>query len=428
MDIVHVYDGHERIHGGKGSLPRIVWNVARRTAARGHDVRVVERRWRGLDPVAEQEGVTFWRPAVRTGSDEPWTDVPYEMVTSPTGLARLLVDRSEFALRALRLLRGTEADVVHVYLPFAANVLATVAPGIRDRMVFTAQLGELRLDALGGDGEGTETGDSPDVPAAVRYVSPDVYLAKRAAHTTVLNTHVRDIFREQGVPPERLTHVPNGVDLDAFGDVGAAARERVRERYGLGDRDVVLFVGTVMPRKGVAEFVRAAARVATDAGLDDAQFVVAGEADLDEAYRERVDAVAAEAGIEDRLTYTGYLEDETLVPLYAAADVFVLPSFEEGFGMVVSEAMAARTPAVASDISGVAQQVDDGESGLLVPPGDVDALTEALVTLLSDAERRRAMGDRAAERARRFDWERVTDQYLDVYRRVADESRAGAQR
>ena len=414
MKIIHVYDGHERSHQGRGSLPRIVWNVASRTADRGHDVAVIERQWSGLPRFATHDGVYFRRLPLRVGSDEPWEEVPYEMVGSASGVGKLLVDRTDFALRTLRVLGGIDYDVLHVYLPFAANVLVTVAPRLRKRLVFTAQLGELRLNSL----TETSTSEDFDAPAVLRRFSPDVYLAKRASHTTVLNANVKRIFAEQGVPTERLTHVPNGVDVEHSGGVNTAARERIARTYDLRDERVVLFVGTVMPRKGVLELVRAVAAVVHEHGLDDVRLVVAGEADLDERYTDSVRSLISELGIDEHVVFTGYLTDRDLLPLYERSDVFALPSFEEGFGMVVSEAMAMGTPAIGSNISGIDQQIEDGVSGILVEPGDPARLAEAIVELLDDPAKRNEMGDRARQRARRFSWETVVDDYVGVYKRL----------
>lgn len=419
MRVVHLYDGHENIHEGQGSLPRIVWNVARRTAERGHEVTVLERQWDGLPKAEEHENVRFRRISLGTGSSEPWKDVPYEMVKSRVGVAKLLVDRTNFGLKAFRPLREMEFDVLHVHLPFAANVLATIAPKLRPRMVFTAQLGELRLNALSDETEGA----SPDVPPAVQLFSPDVYLARRVAATTVLNAHVKRIFAQNGVPSERLTHIPNGVDVTKFSAVAPEECGRFREKFGLGDRPVVFFAGTVMPRKGVLELVQAAADV-VESGYDDVRFVIAGEADLDREYYERVVSVVRERGIEENVLFTGYLRDGDLFPAYKTADVFVLPSFEEGFGMVVSEAMAAGTPPVASQINGIRQQVDDGETGFLVEPGSVEQLATALGVLLADPERCRRMGEESQRRARKFSWESVTEQYIDLYEDVTNGSAA----
>lgn len=413
MKILHLYDGHERIYEGQGSLPRIIWNIARRTAERGHDVTVIERKWDGLPAVSEHEGVQFRRLDLRTGSDEPWAQVPYEMVSTVSGLATLVADRTNFALQALRLLRNTEFDALHVYLPFTANVLVSLSHKLRHQMVYTAQLGELRLNSL----TTTDDDDDLDSPGFLEFFSPDVYLARRVAYTTVLNPTVKRIFAENGVDDEKLVHIPNGVDIEKFATVSEADCQRVRDAYDLGDRPVVFFAGTVMPRKGVAELVEAAAEVVA-AGHEDVAFVIAGETELDEEYTNRVRAIIDDAEIGDNVTFTGYLEDSELLPMYRTSSIFALPSFEEGFGMVVSEAMAAGTPPVASRISGIDQQIDGGTTGIMVTPGDEAELAEALIELLSDSEKRRAMGERSRERAQRFSWETITDQYIDVYERL----------
>lgn len=418
MKVVHLYDGHEQIYEGQGSLPRIVWNVARRTADRGHDVTVLERQWRGLPPASEYEGVRFRRLKLRTGSDEPWDEVPYNMVGDASGLGRLALDRFNFALRALRTLRRIDYDVVHVYLPFAANVLVTVAPWLRKRTVYTAQLGELRLNALMDRDEE----DEPNVPTVLQRFSADVFLARRAARTTVLNENVKRIFAENGVPAEKLVHVPNGVDVERFSRIEPADCRAVRETYSLSDEGpVVFFAGTVMPRKGVAQLVEAVGDVVSE-GHRGLQLVIAGETDLDEAYLNRVRSLISEAGIGDNVTFTGYLHDSELLPLYRTSDIFVLPSFEEGFGMVVSEAMAAGTPVVASDISGIRQQIAHEETGFLVEPGDVDGLADAIRELVENPAQRRRMGERSERWAQQFSWETVTDQYVSVYADVAGHS------
>ncbi|WP_434522793.1 glycosyltransferase family 4 protein [Halorubrum sp. AS12] len=195
IHVVHLYDGHEQVYGGRGSVPGVVWNIARETAAANHDVTVLERRWDDLPATAEYDGVAFHRLNLRTGADKPWMRVPYEEVTSPGGAVRLVGDRTNFAFAALRWLYEMEFDILHVHLPFAANVIATVAPQLRDRMVYTAHLGELRLDLL-EDSQGDSSDESGlDVPAVLSAFSPDVYLAKRVAATTVLNPGIESRIR-----------------------------------------------------------------------------------------------------------------------------------------------------------------------------------------------------------------------------------------
>ncbi|WP_336000334.1 glycosyltransferase family 4 protein [Halorientalis halophila] len=438
MEIVHVYDGHERVHDGRGSVPNVLWNVARETAAAGHDVTVLERQWDGLPARASHEGVRFERFDLSTGADEPWERVPYELVESPVGLARLVGDRTNFARAAFFRLRDLDPDVIHVHLPFAASVLATVAPWLRDRLVYTAHLGELRLDALTDDqqgaaaadggtvevGEDAASGDDEtgglDAPDVLSLASPDTFLANRVAHTTVLNPDVADVFADRGVPRDRLTVVPNGVDVDRFGDVPAERQREVRRAYDLDDSPVVLFVGTVMPRKGVDDLVRATERLVAEHGYEDLQVVVAGEDDLDGEYTAEVRELAAEAGVADVVRFAGFVPGEDLPALYALADVFALPSREEGFGMTVTEALAAGTPTVATDVGGIPRLVDEGEQGSLVSPNDPDGLAAGIDRVLSvEGDERSRMADRARERAAEYSWRGVARQFCTIYEEVA---------
>lgn len=418
MKVVHLYDGHEQVYRGRGSVPGVVWNVARETAGAGHDVTVIERQWDGLLGREERRGVTIKRVNLPTGADEPWERVPYEMVRSKAGILRLVGDRSLFGVRALLTLLTTEFDVLHVHLPFAANVALTVAPWLRERTVYTAHLGELRLNAIDGNTDsGTAAADGGvEVPSILEFVSPDRYLASRAARTTVLNPGIRRALVAEGVPGSKLSVVPNGVDFDRFAMQDPTSVERLAETYDLTGATVLLFVGTVMPRKGVLDLVRAFGDVSADD--EDVILVVAGEDELDEAYAARVREVAHDENCRADVWFTGFVPADDLPRLYALADVFVVPSLEEGFGMTAVEAMAAETPVVATRVGGIDRVIDDGRTGVIVDPGDVRALAGAMSRLVASPAERARMGDRAQDRARRFSWERVTRQYLDVYEAV----------
>lgn len=416
MHIVHIYDGHERVYNGRGSVPNVVWNIARETAAAGHQVTVIERQWQGLSTVAEHENVHFERLDLWTGAEQPWERVPYEMVKSPLELTKLIVDRVNFARSALSKLRAIDFDILHIHLPFAANVLMTVAPKLRRQMVYTAHLGELRLNAL--TDEQSSDDDQFSVPRILSILSPDVYLARRAARTTVLNPDIQSVFQERGVSPSALTVVPNGVDIERFGAVDPEFTQEVQSSYGLGNKPMVLFVGTVMPRKGVDTLIRAVDVLVHEYGVTDAQLVIAGEDDLDGKYVARIHELVREAGLEEQVCIPGFVPDRELPALYDAADVFVMPSLEEGFGMTVTEAMAAGTPVVASRVGGIPQQVTHGEQGLLIEPNAPNELSSQLAHMLSDADERERIGDRAREYAKEFSWQWIGQNFESVYQDV----------
>ena len=419
--VLQLYDGHEKVYDGKGSVPGVVWNIAREMAASGHDMTVLERQWEGLPQTAKHDGVAIHRLDLSTGTNEPWERVPYEVISEPLEMTRLVGDRVNFALQALRYLRAMEFDVVHVHLPFTANVLVTVAPRLRERLVYTAHMGELRLDALTDDPSERSIAENGriDTPQVLQLFSPDIYLARRSASTTVMNPTICESFVEKGAPSDRIQFVPNGVDIDRF-DPDDREIEAVTSRYKLGDQPVVLFLGTIMPRKGVTELMRAAGTVVSERGVNDVEFVLAGNPDLDQDYTDEVRSTIQQEGIEDSVTFTGFVDNDEIPGLYGRADLFVLPSLEEGFPLTPLEAMSARTPVIASRVGGIPRQFDDGEEGRLLEPSDEEALADAMEELLTDAERREAMSQAAADRAREFAWKRVADQFDSIYRGVAE--------
>jgi glycosyltransferase involved in cell wall biosynthesis len=175
--------------------------------------------------------------------------------------------------------------------------------------------------------------------------------------------------------------IPSGVDVPAQAGAEASPPE-------------VLYAGRLSAEKGVLELVQAAR------GLE---LVVAGDGPL----RDRVPGAL------------GFVPHEELERLYERAAVVACPSHREGFGVVCAEAMAHGRPVVASAVGGLRDLVVDGETGLLVPPGDVHALRVALERLLADADLRRRMGEAARERIRaRFSWAAVTKATLALYERT----------
>lgn len=225
------------------------------------------------------------------------------------------------------------------------------------------------------------------------------WLVRHCDHLLAVSESVAAPFRKAF--PEanaKITLVPEGIDPAPY-TTGAGADAF---RCEVGAKAGQLLVGTIgrlTPWKGQDDFLRAAAQVAT--AHPEAVFLVVGdcisspaEATADRAYRDRLHALAAELGLGGKVAFTGFREDVAAV--MNALDVFVLPSHEEPFGIVVLEAMAAGRPIVATRAGGVPDIVRDGEEALLVPPRDPAALAGAISQLLADPARAQALG-RAAQ-------------------------------
>jgi glycosyltransferase involved in cell wall biosynthesis len=218
------------------------------------------------------------------------------------------------------------------------------------------------------------------------------------------------VAREIAPPPNKLTVIANGVDVARFALPGD--RGHVRSALGLPQNArLIALVGTFKPQKGQRQLIEAAETVVP--AFPDAHILLLGDGEL----RAELQARAATSPVAARIHFLGSRAD---VPeLLAACDIFVLPSLWEGLPIALLEAMASGLPSVASAVSGARQVVVDGETGFLVPPGDVPALAAALAELLSDPERASAMGAAARQRVERaYSARRQAEEHAALYRRA----------
>jgi glycosyltransferase involved in cell wall biosynthesis len=179
---------------------------------------------------------------------------------------------------------------------------------------------------------------------------------------------------------------------------------------------VVLYTGRIEFRKGSLELLRSVDRVA--ARLPDVEYVIAG-ARHNSINDRMLNGALGVNGTRKHVQMVGHVPWQKLADLYRRASVFVMPSYYETFGISVIEAMAFGLPVVATKAGGLPEVVEDGVTGILVPPGDSEALGDALLRLLLDPDLRARMGQAGRERVRsEFTVDRIVAQTLDVYQSV----------
>lgn len=232
----------------------------------------------------------------------------------------------------------------------------------------------------------------------------------------VLSQNPEDVetaIRERICPAEKIEVLGNGIDIERFDRTRVISR--VRAEFGIADDAIVIgFVGRLVEEKGVRELLEAVG--ALRAAHPKLRLLCVGWYDQAKADAIRPET-AGEYGLADVAVFTGHRRD--LPELYAAMDIFALPSHREGFPRTVMEASAMSLPVVATRIRGCRTAVADGETGLLVPVRDPQALREALDTLLRDAAKRHEMGRRGRALAeRQFDQRTVFAKVLHAYDRL----------
>jgi D-inositol-3-phosphate glycosyltransferase len=232
----------------------------------------------------------------------------------------------------------------------------------------------------------------------------------------------QDLIEGYGADPERVSVVPPGVDLGMFQPMDRAV---ARREIGYGSGRLLLFVGRLERLKGVEVAIRALALL-RDRRHDDVRLLILGEDshEGEESEKERLKAVASEVGVRDRVDFVGSVAHHELPYFYAAADVCVMPSYSESFGLVALEAQACGCPVVASGVSGLRSVVRDEVSGYLIDEHDAAAYAERIGRLLENSELAQQMGRRGRLLAQRFSWTRTADRLDELFENVVQRNQA----
>jgi glycosyltransferase involved in cell wall biosynthesis len=231
--------------------------------------------------------------------------------------------------------------------------------------------------------------------------------------------HMRSLVSQKG----EIDIIPCGTDIQQFGSV---TREAARTRLEIDpEAKVVLYVGRFDPRKGIETLVRAV-RESKFYESKQLQLIIGGgctPGNSDAKERDRIAGIVNELGMDECTSLPGCLSREILPAYYAAADVCVVPSHYEPFGLVAIESMACGTPVVASDVGGLQFTVVNEETGLLVPPQNVPAFNHAIDQILSHPQWQQELGKAAKKRViDKFSWHGVASQLDKLYTQLLQQS------
>ncbi len=338
----------------------------------------------------------------------------FRFVKIPTFESSRLIGHASFlifgtaTMRLLRMVRHMDFDIIHSTIGpvLSANVLTShfcqeAEWRLIKKGVFPAPE---NLSKLG-------TFDYNLYRSAMRRGERAAFGKKGPAGLIVVSEQMkRDILQYYGDCGREISVIPNAVDTEVFQPKNRDSfREPIRKLHGIPSKaPVILFVGGDWERKGLAFATAALARVRSQ----DATLLVVG-AGSESQYIQ----LAKKYGVAERVVFAGVTGE--VQQYYAAADVFVLPSLYEPFGLAVAEAMASGLPVVTSANVGASFLITDRVNGfVIVNPWDEDSLAERLDFLLSDEELRRAVGERARLTAEKLSWDNVVRETMNVYKRV----------
>jgi glycosyltransferase involved in cell wall biosynthesis len=253
----------------------------------------------------------------------------------------------------------------------------------------------------------------PQLAAYLKKVVPEAVGAADVVAAVSRETR-RTLIEHFSTPPEKITLVPNGIRSYLRRVTDPILIESTRHKYGLKS-PLVLGVGTLEPRKNHLGLIKAFHRAAS-AGKKQARpamlAIAGGEGWMYDETRQAV----AELGLEKKVRFLGRVSDLDLMLLYSLADVFVFPSFYEGFGVPPLEAMACGAPVITSNTSSLPEVV--GDAALLVDPHDTGAIAQAMLRVLGDGQLQEELRQKGYERARSFTWAESARKMLSIYAQV----------
>ena len=258
------------------------------------------------------------------------------------------------------------------------------------------------------------------VLVAPRHYFLLINLIKNSKAIVTLTHHLKRIVTNisRDVNDDRVFVIPNAVDINLFRPIRSevsltAVKLVVRKKCGKalhGDKDIILYVGRIEPHKGIDTLLKALARVKLKSWF----LVLVGEGLPD--YLNYLNHIASKYSITENLCFVGKVPHHLLPYFYSAAYVYVLPSLLEGFPATILEAMACGTPVIATKVGGVSEAIVNHVNGILIDPGSIDQLCDALEYILSDSNYRNKLSSAAREIIKnKFSWNNIAEQYRNLY-------------
>jgi glycosyltransferase involved in cell wall biosynthesis len=225
-------------------------------------------------------------------------------------------------------------------------------------------------------------------------------------------SHVRWAF---GLPADKQIMIPNGVNADVYAEIEKTDLTQFRIKFASPEEKIVLFVGRLVYEKGVHVLVNAIPKVLEKVN---AKFVIVGNGYM----KEQLSGLVKSLGIAQKVLFTGFVDDETLRKLQICADVSVVPSLFEPFGIVALEAMAAKSPVVVSDTGGLGEIVDHDVDGVKVYTNNPDSLAWGIIRVLTDERNAQRLRSNAYKKIQeKYNWDRIAQQTENIYKSVLSE-------
>ena len=371
-----------------GGMNVYVLQLAREFGRRGHLVDVYTRRHDPSDPTIVELGDGARVIHLKAGPYSTAKDSYYEHI--PEFLGNLCSYQAS---------EDIEYDLIHSHYWLSGRVGMILGRKWRVPHVVTFHtLAKTKMRARAGEKE-------TDLRIGVEE------RVARGADGVIVSTEQekQDLISLYRTPGHKVRVIPAGVDLGMFKPID---RNVARNDLGIDNKKVILYVGRIEPIKGLGNLLEAVALLEDQ---DDTVLLIVGGKPGVDSELERLKSQARDLGLADKVVFTGAVPQGRLPAYYSAADVFVLPSYMESFGLAALEAMACGTPVVASRVGGLSTFIRNGETGYLIPWRCPEPFAQRLDMVLANPALRDTLGAAARAKALEMSWHGVADHMLDHY-------------
>ncbi len=369
-----------------GGIARHCYGLAKALARNGHEVYVITLDFPGAPSYEEMDGVKVYRTATELGH--------------PNFITWVLLFNHFMEKRIADISQQVKFDVLHVHDWLTAMVGISLNHHMKKPMVLTVHSTEFGRSGL-------HNPDSFTIDGIEWWAT---YEASKVIVTS--GSMKRELCDHFHVPLEKVEVIQNAIDLTKY--QVSIDRWSVRRSYGVDPNEkLILCVGRLVPQKGTEYLIQAIPLIIQR--YPEAKFIIVGEG----WYKDHLENLAQSTGYRWKALFTGFIPDSDLVALLMSADVLVVPSVYEPFGIVALEGMAAGVPVVASQIGGLAEVIEHDRTGVLVYPRNPESIAWGVDRVLSDPNYSRFLTQNAREMLQKtYSWEAIAMKTIKVYKEV----------
>jgi glycosyltransferase involved in cell wall biosynthesis len=381
-------------HTSLGGVGRQALALTEKLESFGVNIFVIARKMKGTPECVLSNRVPVHRA---------WAFRPYMHILEEMSLSNLMISLSFcFSIALILFKKRKEYDLVHFHgasLPLITNILPLKLYGKK----VIAKVAAAKL--------GTEAGSLQGKYFFLGKIL--IWMLKKVDCFVAISEEIKDGLLNDGFNQAMITRIPNFIDQNLFHPSGKESRDQIRKKLGFTDGKIVTFSGRLVERKGVSVLLEAWRKLIQD--CKDVMLIILGDGPLEKKLKNQSRLL----GIEENVKFCGFINN--IDDYLAATDIFVFPSFQEGFPNSVLEAMACGIPVIATRIGGIVDVIKDEENGLLVEPGNAEQLADALKKLISDTEYASTLGKNGLKTVREnYDINVIANKYVEIYRKLAE--------